>query len=114
MTSWNRGSDGEFNRRREFGWRGRFRRFGHGGRLGLLDEAAQQGAVGGVGGGAAQALPGQHGALVVGGLGQQQVRGLAVRKSLRQLLQFAHFGRSQGSGLVENVQERGAGHRKMR
>ena len=39
-------------------------------RLHLLDEAAQQAAVGGVSSGAAQALAGQHGALVVGGFGQ--------------------------------------------
>ena len=64
----------------------------------LLDEAAQQAAVGGVGGGAAQALAGQHGALVVGGFGQQQVGRLAVGKCLGQLLQLAHFGRTQGVG----------------
>ncbi|GAB2869401.1 hypothetical protein GCM10027044_34210 [Hymenobacter ruber] len=76
----------------------------------MLDEAAEQAAVGGVGGGAAQALASQHGALVVGGFGQQQVGRLAIRESLGQLLKLAHFGRAQGGGAVENVQERSAGH----
>ena len=82
---------------------------GRGG-LHLLDEAAEQGAVGGVGGGAAQALAGQHGALVMGGFGQQQVRGLAVGKGLGQLFELAHFGRAKGGGAFQNLQKRGAGH----
>ena len=93
-------------RQREHG----FRRGGLLGRLLLLNQAAQQGAVGGVGGGAAQALAGQHGALVVGGLGQQQMGRLAIRKGQGQLLQLAHFGRPQGGGAFQNVQKSGAGH----
>ena len=36
--------------------------------------------------------------------------GLAIRKSLGQLLELAHFGRPQGGGAFQNVQESGAGH----
>jgi hypothetical protein len=82
--------------------------------LNFFDEAAQQGAVGGVGGGPAQALAGEHGAVVVGSLGQEQVRRLAVGESLRQLFQFAHIGLVEGSRAGKNVQKRGAGHGKAR
>ncbi|ALW86286.1 hypothetical protein AUC43_15065 [Hymenobacter sedentarius] len=86
--------------------------FGGFGWLHFLNEAAQQGAVGGVGGSAAQALAGQHGALVVGRFGQQEVGRLAVGKSLGQLLQFAHFYRAKGRGVVQYMQKRGASHGK--
>jgi hypothetical protein len=46
----------------------------------------------------------------VGRLGQQQVGCLAVGKRLGQLLELAHFGRPQGGGAFQNVQEGGAGH----
>jgi hypothetical protein len=101
----NRGGGRNFNGGLSLG-----NRNSYGERLYLFDEAAQQAAVGCVGGGAAQALAGQHGALVVGGFGQQQVRRLAVGEGLGQLLKLAHFGRAQGGGAVENVQERSAGH----
>nr|GFD59456.1 hypothetical protein [Tanacetum cinerariifolium] len=62
------------------------------------------------GGRTAQALAGQHRALVVRGLGQEQVGRLAIGKRLGQLLELAHVGPREGGGVSKQLKQGSPGH----